>query len=539
MTMQANLGLRAGLPGGGSGAPGPSGVPSGVSGEGALASQLPTVTPANVPALPQMGNVTAQIAQANTIATQAKDALSNLQAGGSPFAALANLAGAGVTIAAGQTPSATGQLVRAMVTIGTATASGAAVGGPFGAAAGAIVSGVSAIMQSILGGAPPVFEGLDASSLATPGGNHLYALVYQWGEANPTTTSGYPQGGSFAAYLQVTTPPQKTPRPELLWHLANLSGGSDYGMAAINAGSSQAVGNPMDSSWPVADAARMQAFLAACVAIEPSVLWHWAQPSQGAANNSPGAYAAAYPVWAQPPNTAAWEGDTNQLDPVPASPGHPARPGLSIKQIMASALRRAPDPMFLCSDLYVQNWASAGEDGIFIQNSETLSGLATVYGLLAVGGSSRAIAFELTQQERNLAILNAQAAPPFTLSLHEWMAEGKSEASWKQAKAASTLPAVAPLFRQLVEDYVALANAEATNPNVTMADVCKARRHAPPAYLADILHASGTDSWLGVKVTSPHHHAAPPAPPPTHAAVASAKAKAAVVVEHFVRLYVR
>jgi len=522
MTMQANLTAN---------------VPPPPSGEASLAAQIPPVTPANVPPLPQVGNLTAQIQQASVIANQAQQAMSSLQAGGSPFGALANLAGAGVTIAAGQTPSATGQLVRAMVTIGTATASGAAVGGPFGAAAGAIVSGVSAIMQSILGGSPPVFEGLDASSLASPGGNHLYALVYQWGEANPSTTSGYPQGGSFASYMAITSPPSSTPRPELLWHLAQVSGGSDYGMAAVAAGQSEAIGNPMDSSWPVVDKARMATFLGACVAIEPSVLWNWAKPSTGASDNSPGAYEASYPSWAAPPNNAAWQGDTIPIDPIPASHGRPARPGLTVAEIMASALRRAPDPLYLCSDLYVMNWLSASEDGIYIQNGETLSGLATVYGMLAVGGSSRAIAEELTQQERNLAILNAQSTAPFTVSLQEWTASGKDAASWRQAKAAATMPQVPALFRQLVEDYVALANEEAKNPKVTMAEVCAARRNAPPAYIADVLRASGTTSWMGATIVK-HKGAPAPTPSPSHAA-STAKAQAAATIRHFLALYLR
>ena len=89
------------------------------------------VTPANANwlPLPPSGNVQAQLQQGQALVAK----MANLANTGN----VTDLLGAGITIAQGYLTTQTPAVVRTMVTIGTAVASGAAVGGPFGAVAGA------------------------------------------------------------------------------------------------------------------------------------------------------------------------------------------------------------------------------------------------------------------------------------------------------------------------------------------------------------------------------------------------------------------
>jgi|GEM_PF-3864636 len=505
--------------------------------EATLASELPPVTPANVPPLPTPGNLPSQIGQGTQVYKLASNALSSLQSGGDPGASLANLLGAGITLAAGQTNASTGTIVRTVVTIGSAVASGAAVGGPFGAAAGAVVGAVESLLQSVFGGGA-TFAGLTISS--TPGSERLYKLVYQWGQANGGSVSGNPQGASLAIYLIGLKGPGKTRRPNLLWHLANQGGGSDSGMAAVGGSSGQAIGNPVSVTWPSSSVGE-SAFLSAVQPIVPSLLWTWASPaSSGSQTTNPGAYASYYVDWGSAPGETQWKLDTKALAP------NRGKPGLTVDQIMKSALARAPDPLYFASDLYVQNWNDgAGSDGIEIQNTETLCLLATILGLLGVGASTRAIAFEIAQQQMILSTVNAQPSTPIP-SQAEWMSgqtfsssytETDALVNYKQIVAAQRLPNVPPLFRQLAEDYLLLAKMEEKNPHATMSDVISATANSPPAYIQDLLKASHTTSYLGASVHGGVPQKAPPTPTQNHALAAASKASAAKIVASFVQRY--
>jgi hypothetical protein len=495
---------------------------------GSTLSGLSSLGSGGVPPLPTPGNLTNQLAQGQQFFNQAQNAMQSMQAG-DPAAAM-SLVNAGITLAAGQTTGTTGMMVRALVQIGTATASGAAVGGPFGAAAGAVVGAVESVLQSIFGSSAPTFEGL--TIVSSPGSQRLYKLVYQWGQINGGAASGAPQGQTFAEFLKSAHPPDVTRRPNLLAYLAGTTStggsvGSEGGPSSGGAGPEWAdVPDPgYGPYWPPTptDETNAQAYLALVSGVDTSILWGWAQPAPGGLSSAAN-LASAYAPESQVTDTSLWESDT------PALSG--AHGSLTKAQIMASALARRPDPLYFATDLYVQPWQSAdgSQTGISIVNTETASALATILGMLAVGASTRAIVAELMLQQNTLSLMNqtpgGTPAPPSWTDYSQgetfeppgspWPAwtEEVAQLSYALEVYAYKNPqgaVIPPLFRCLVEDYVALAQAEAKSPHATMDSVLAALGDRPAtgalqffSIYPDDVTAPGETSSASPTATSSH-----------------------------------
>ena len=527
-----NLGTPGGIPT----AP-PGGVlPAGASGAAGTASSLASggldpskLSPSNIPPLPGMGNLNNQLSQGQALVGKLSG-FPNISPGN-----IQDLLGAGVTTLANAVGGEGGTLIRSMVSIGTAVASGAAVGGPFGAAGGAIV-GIGESILSDLTGQAPTYEGLVIGSSA--GTERLYTLVGQWQTQNSAPVSGEAQGQTFLEYYMSQNPPQSTLRPNLLWSL--LPGGDDssnpqynqftgeYPRPAVSQGGEiqpplDGNGNPMSitgpGQWPpsTTDQADAQTYIGFVQPVDSSLFWGWAQPTSNPSDTQQ--YAESFKE-AGGGSQELWLEDT-----VPA-------PGLSASSIMASALRRAPDPMYFAQDLYIaQSLPSGGEVVTLVQNTGAASAVATVLGMLAVGASTRAIVSELLLQQHILYLLDyaqspddakasnqvaidqleadldpsnlsaaAQAGNPYSKS--QIAAMQKQLTSLKKGK--TPTPKLPPLFRQLVEDYIALAHAEAKSSQATMTDVILANRPHEPTLTGATSKESATqivqhylDKYLG------------------------------------------
>jgi hypothetical protein len=479
MTMQAsaNVNVNPTLPGGSGGVPG-------------------------VPPLPPMGNVTGQLAQGQQL-------LSKLQTGD-----VSTLLSYGITLASSAIPGQAGSLVRDMVTIGTATASGAAVGGPFGAVAGAVIGAIKSILSSVFGGSQP-YSGLVICSTAAS--QALYAFVQNWDSmaGNVGGASSTPIGTTLLEYYLFKSPPSSTLRPNLLWYLISNANDSQEQASGWQCQTRDwstwpfpiAEGQSYVASWPptAEDQSYAQQYIALVAPIDTVVIWQWGQPSTEAVSG-PGEYSSG---WDQSESNVA----TIQVveDDTKAIPAAHGKPGMTVSQIIASALARCPDPLFFATELYV-NELSAGPTGgpaTQIQNTATLSALATVLGMLAVGASTRAIVSELMVQQKQIELLDQ----PF-IGAGETETVPDGHGGWKTVSAQAQQNAhpdrvIPPLFRQLVEDYVALAHAEASNPHATMHGVIMANR--------------------------PHEPGAASTPAPTSGP--SAKAQAAATISFFIKKY--
>jgi len=481
-----------------------------------MPSATATLAPSQVQPLPTPGDLQGQLAQGQSFV--AKFGTATTPGAPGQQAALSDLLGAGVTLI-GQAVGGTGQtLIRTMVTIGSAVAAGAAVGGPFGAAGGALVGAAQALWNA-LNGTPPVYAGFIVQ--ATPGANRLASLVAGWQGMNEGLVSGAAQGESFASYLLTKAPPHTTLRPRLLWTLVNGADGADGG-----AGSYMEIGNlpPVDGSgnpmpiarsshgdfggaaWPPssADAQDAQTYLGLVQAIDLSVLWGWPQP--GSAATSTADYEASFQRLSQQGSYTLWQDDTK-----PIVGPH----GMSQADIMASALRRAPDPLYFAQDLYIgASTSSAGDTYTLVMNCAAASALATVLGLLAVGAKTQAIVTELELQQQVLDLLDYSAGPigGWSATIAQLEADlspanvksakdaghpyssaelAHMQAELAQAKAHKTPPPIPHLFRQLLEDYIALAHMEKANPKASMRDVVLANRPYEPSLGASSAPSSG------------------------------------------------
>lgn len=506
-----NLGTPGGVPSGASGASGAAGAASSLAASSLASGGLPDPTklsPSNIPPLPGMGNLGNQLSQGQALVGKLSG-FPNLSPSN-----ISDLLGAGVTTLANAIGGEGGSLVRSMVTIGTAVASGAAVGGPFGAAGGAIV-GIGETILSAITGPAPTYSGIEVGY--SSGTLRLYALVGQWQEQNSSPISGAAQGQTFCEYIMSQNPPASTLRPNLLWSL--LPGGDDsnnesynqytggYPRPAVNEeGEIQPPvdgnGNPMNitgpDKWPPTstDEADAQTYLGIVQPIDDNIFWGWAQPTSQPTSTEE--YANAFVDKGGSGSYELWAEDSTAI------PG-----GLSKSDVMASALRRAPDPLYFAQDLYIaQSLPSGGQFVTLVQNTAAASALATVLGMLAVGASTRAIVSELLLQQHILYLIDyaqspsdqktsnseaidtlegdlsasnlqaaSQAGHPYTSA--EIKSMKAQLASLKQGK--TPLPTLPPLFRQLVEDYVALAHAEAKNPSASMMDVILANRPNEPS----------------------------------------------------------
>jgi len=453
----------------------------------------------SIPNLPPPNDLQAQLTYGHTIFTAVQSAAQAIAGGNPNVQLMNDLKAAGIPLSNNITTSSQlGTIARVVTTvatlaatIGTAVATtiaGGSCAGPWGAAAGAVVAAFEAIVLRFTGGTDEnVYFQLGEP---TQGATQLYKLVKQWGQMSLDigAGTGNPQGKSFYNYIAHKYPPNTTPssqRADLWnevvaniwaakkqptngdplgisggihgfnqstptefaevyfafnyyqWGPCNNSGGSGeyyephscvawYGNQQQNrTGDNHAAGN-VTSMKQLSDE---DAYTALSQPIATEVLWNWYEPNniQNVTNNQffdP--YEAGSQSMADRYNL--WSADT--------APILTAQGTLSAAQIMAYAEANRPSPMFYASDLYVvqQQAGSKGSNQLF-GNCATMSGVATVCGLLAAGGDCLSVAQELLIQQF-LLNLRDQAVPPlFQMLVEEYLAKAIQEQAQLQVQA--------------------------------------------------------------------------------------------------------
>lgn len=412
---------------------------------------------ASVPSwsLPQQGSLGA-VAQAQTQLGQAQQIENAMKAviGGGGASSVNNLLGAGVTMVSnlvpGLPPSAKVgfQLVGNVASAAIAVASGAAVGGPFGAVAGSLV----ALGELATTGVPSELW-MNPSPVAT----ELWQMRTAWvtTAGNVGFETGRPQGWSFIDYLIKTYPPKTTTRYADL--AAALSQGAEeleQTMSALGLScakdfeslAEEIVYTPAGGTFGKSLTSAQQKTLATTKsegALCTSVFFNWGDLTAQDLNDDTKTSAPTTPslcaqaAWVENPDVNLknlWAGDT-----VPVISNGQT---LSAPVIQSNALARKPDPLYFDWRLYAYlyscggSWTVTETGGIVIFNCEALSMLATWCGMLAVGASTRAILSELLSQQK--AIYDQNGASVGVPYLCRMMVEDVLAMAYAEAKAAAS-----------------------------------------------------------------------------------------------------
>jgi hypothetical protein len=370
----------------------------------------------DVSGLPAAGDLQGQLAQGQNLLSNAQAAIN----GGNPTA-IANLLQAGITTAVGQTTTTIGTLVRAITTIGAATAVGAA-GGPWGAAAGAIVSSIEVAIQAIFGAAPGGNVTYNPGQ-PTQGAQRLYALQTQWCSmaSHMGAESGNCMGWSFYDYISRESPPSNVSKDNqgTLWGevVANVAGSqsNEYTIRQIVDSDPQTdVANMLGVPGTGADSSLPAAYMKVVKPLCTPIFFQWGEPTliQFCENNQ--FFGSSTLTSAD--RLSNWQNDTTSI----IYNGQQ----LSQSQIMAYALSRRPPSMFFASDLYVTQ--TSGRNQIF-GNCETMTGVASWLGILAAGGSIQSVVNELFLQQKFLNDLDGSVPSLFRLLVERALSMAQAE----------------------------------------------------------------------------------------------------------------
>jgi hypothetical protein len=451
-------------------------------------ASLPSSVPDISQALP--GNLSSQLTQGQNLFGAIQNAVGGVASGSgiNPQMA-AMLLNQGVTVSdqLTQQGGAVGNFVRDVMTIGAAAAAGACAGG-VGAAVGAIAAALEIAIQGLFGGGPqnqiaynPVSP-TGGGSEPTSGAKRIYQFVQQWCQmpANAGLFSGNPFGWTYYDYISRKYPPSSTPpsQQSQLWSLveANINRAAQstsnpnqpYTLGIVDeAGSILASGTNFTSNFAVnyflanyyeygpCSTSSYDPFEASCVVpgtldwsnpsstymkvVQPvgtPILWWWAQPNgsgSGGASPGDGIVDVMHNEWFGTSNQDDddryydWQQDTTPIQ------GRDGRT-ISASDIMSYAIANRPSPMFYASDLYVTQ--ASGPNELF-GNCAAMSGVAMVCGLLAAGGSCQSIVSELLMEQNFLQHMDGGVPPLFRALVEEYIAKAAIE----RALASSGVPA--------------------------------------------------------------------------------------------------
>jgi hypothetical protein len=403
---------------------------------------------------------------------------------------LQSLLGAGVTLAESLI-TGTGQGAQAARTLlqgAQSIAAGAAVGGPWGAAIGAVITAGQLISESFEG-----YQGvvLEPSRAATS----LYSLRQQWVQAGNTgRLTQRAQGASLWDYLVFKYPVGTTKRASTLYtmivqscqdlittvealDLAFTAYGKYSSQTGINAILATAAafqagqwgwnsiknGSVQNNSYPSSamknGTLTADGFAGYCGPLCSSAAFEWGFPDQiaGCVQNE---YLSPIPPLSQ--LAQLWQSDTEPVN----SNGQV----LSIAQIQAQALARRPDPMYFCADLYAFQ-DTYGTNSTILYNLEALVMLTTWLGMLAIGASTRAILSELLFQQSAIYQQNNHVVPY--------------------------------VCRQMVEDVIALAKSETVSAKTPLkTTIAPATPSASDPASAPAFGASGATPSFGAALAA-------------------------------------
>ena len=427
--------------------------------------------------LPAAGDLNGQLTAGQNLMQTINSVAAGIQSGNPNAGQIAALLQQGVVLSNNLTSSSSlGTIARDVMQIGAATAAGA-TGGPWGAAAGFVVSSLEVLFQALFA-SPPGGQVSYNPYEPTQGSVRLYNLVKDWGQMSQHLggVTGLPVGQSFYNYISQKYPPSQTPSSQQgqLWGqvLDNIYWASGSGTGG-NLGPGQGgdilkfesvtgaylTANSTDKQslafyyfsgnyqeYGPCSASYNQPFAAKCVKwnsglspqdaymklVQPlatAVFWNWAEPQNivGVENNEffnnvSGKVAGGR---SDSDRYSTWQGDTV---PIQGKNGTV----IGVQQIMDYALANRPPPWFYAADLYALQ--TQGRNQIY-GNCAAMSGVATVCGILAAGGSLQSVVWELLFQQKILHQLDGQVPGMFRNLVEYYLAKAKAELTTNAASA--------------------------------------------------------------------------------------------------------
>jgi hypothetical protein len=407
-----------------------------------------------------------QLAQGQNLISAAQQTISSGDPNG-----IAKLLSAGMTFAQNATSTDPGVIVRDIIQIGSATAAGAAVGGPWGALAGAVVSSIEALFQSLFSTGPGDIVTFPPGQ-PTMGAQTMAKTLTQWIQQSGHlgAESMNPMGWSFYDYISRKYPPNQLSDSDaqemwgfILDALSVNGNGTGRGTPGFGDQGTQNAGiivisgvlDNFDGYWknlthnnpnyplpkkPSSSIPKWKQYRQVAMPICTSAVWNWFDST--AIQN------CIFNEWFEPSTSietnqwrkSLWANDSGGLA-LKGSNGNV----LSVQDIMNYAEANRPNSMFFASDLYVvqrggyaASFFGSDPNQIF-SNLETLTALAIACGMLAVGGGVQAISTELLVQQKRVHDLNGGHVPPlFRAFVEDFLAKAHVE------RAAAAAGAIVP-----------------------------------------------------------------------------------------------
>ena len=359
--------------------------------------------------LPSVGDVQGQVQAGNTLIDQ-------IQAGDTNA-----LADAGIALVSAVGASGPLAIVGG---IASGALSGLIAAGPMGAAIGGVMAAATGF-ASLFGG----YKGITRIYGMSHATEIITARVSAMGSSRPATKTGNPQGWAMADYCATASTPNSTignrqKLTSLLNQLQNVSLTMGEWASAAMAGMDSPSGlaasqlcTPVWFNW------FNQANIANCV---DDLTFG---PNGGARGTTNGTLPALLQEWVSTTFATA---------------------GLSQSQIVQNAIPRAPNPLYWSVALYgAYVDPTIGSAFTMLWNTDLMNAMATVLMMLSTGCSTQSIVSELLIQA---AILDQYGTTPPTV--------GCDSSTDGVCPSATTAAANQAGFYSLLDDYIALANAE-------------------------------------------------------------------------------
>jgi hypothetical protein len=363
--------------------------------------------------LPSVGDVQGQVQAGNTL-------ISQIQSGDTSA-----LADAGVAFVNAVTGESKGAIADVM-SIASGALAGLIAAGPVGAVLGG-VGGAISDFSSLFGGYAGITH-IYGMSHAT---EIITARVSSMASSSTATKSGNPQGWAMADYLATVSPPSSGNQSKLAHLLLTIGGmcraGSNGSVASevLTGPVCVPVGNT-DPTAPLCTPVWFNWFNEAGIVNCSHDLTFGAGGAKGTTDGTPSGL------------LNEWVSETF------------AKNGLTQSQIVQNAIARAPDPAYWSAALYGAYFdPTIGSAYTVLWNPDLLNAMATVLMMLSVGCSTQSIVSELLIQSAILDQYGTQAPNV-----------GCNESSGDICPSATNAPLAQAGFYSLLDDYIALANAE-------------------------------------------------------------------------------
>jgi hypothetical protein len=352
--------------------------------------------------LPSVGDVQGQVQAGNNLIDQ-------IQAGDTSELASAGIALVSAVGATGPLAVVGGVLSGALSGLIAAGPMGAAIGGVMGAVAG---------FESMFGG----YKGITKIYGMSHATEIITARVSAMGSSRTATKTGNPQGWAMADYCATVSPPNTGSQTKLKNLFTQLENScqtvAEWASAALSGQSG--AGTPINSPL--------------CT----PVWFNWFNQANIADCSHDLTFGSGGAGGTGPQLQSNWVQTTFAI------------PGLSQAQIVQNAIARAPDPIYWSSALYGAYLdPTIGSAGTLLWNVDLLNAMATVLMMLSTGCSTQSIVSELLIQS---AIIDQYGTTAPTV--------GCDSSTDGVCPSASYAPMFQAGFYSLLDDYIALANAE-------------------------------------------------------------------------------